>query len=90
MYVVLTAPAYGEPGNAIVDFAIIPPRWMASEDTLWLPYYHRNTMNEFYGPIVTSQDEAHPLNKGKEKGFRPFGAGLNGSMVVHGEIFDRK
>lgn len=85
MYAVLTAPAYGEPGNAIVDFAIIPPRWMVSEDTLWLPYYHRNTMNEFYGPIVTAQNSDHPLNQGKEKGFRPFGAGLNGSMVVHGK-----
>jgi homogentisate 1,2-dioxygenase len=85
MYVVLTAPAYSEPGNAIVEFLIVPPRWMVSENTLWLPYYHRNTMNEFYGPIVNAQDPTHPLNQGKEKGFRPFGAGLNGTMVVHGK-----
>ena len=85
LYTVLTAPAHREPGNAVVDFAIIPPRWMVGEDTLWLPYYHRNTMNEFYGPIVSSQDERHPLNADRGAGFKPFGAGLNGTMVVHGE-----
>jgi homogentisate 1,2-dioxygenase len=85
LYTVLTAPAHGEPGNAVVDFAIIPPRYMASEDTLWLPYYHRNTMNEFYGPIVNAQPDEYPFNQGRGKGFKPFGAGLNGAMVVHGE-----
>ncbi|ETN44096.1 homogentisate 1,2-dioxygenase [Cyphellophora europaea CBS 101466] len=84
LYTVLTAPAHREPGNAVVDFAIIPPRWMASEDTLWLPYYHRNTMNEFYAPIVNNQDGDYPFNQDRGKGFKPFGAGLNGGMVVHG------
>lgn len=89
LYTVLTAPAHGEPGNALVDFAIIPPRWMVGEDTLWLPYYHRNTMNEFYGPIINTQDENHPFNQSRGKAFMPFGAGLNGSMVVHGESTSR-
>ena len=38
LYAVLTAPSHGSaPGTAVVDFAIIPPRWNASEDTYWLP-----------------------------------------------------
>jgi homogentisate 1,2-dioxygenase len=83
LYTVLSAPAYGEPGVNVVDFAIIPPRWMVGEDTLWLPYFHRNTMNEFYAPIVALQDPEHPLN-GRSQQFRPFVAGLHGSMVTHG------
>lgn len=82
LYTVLTAPSHREPGTAVADFAIIPPRWVASEDTFQLPYYHRNTMSEFYGPIVNSQDPAFPLTEGRE--FRPFVAGLNGSMACHG------
>lgn len=84
LYTVLTAPSYGEPGIAVVDFAIVPPRWMVAEDTFWPPYYHRNTMNEFYGPIVNLQDRKHPFNQGQE--FRPFAAGLNGSMTTHGKL----
>ncbi|KAF7191832.1 Homogentisate 1,2-dioxygenase [Pseudocercospora fuligena] len=86
LYVVLTAPAHGkEPGTGVVDFAVIPPRWMVSEDTLWLPYYHRNTMSEFYGPIINAQDPKHPLNAASQNNsFFPFGAGLNGGNVTHG------
>jgi homogentisate 1,2-dioxygenase len=86
LYVVLTAPAYGEPGNALVDFAIIPPRWQVSEDTFWLPYYHRNTMVEFYAPIVNAQSPQHPFNGGQE--FKPFAAGMNGPMTTHGAAED--
>ena len=85
LYTVLTAPASGEPGNAVVDFAVLPPRWMVAEDTFRLPYYHRNTMCEFFGPIISSQDEQYPFNGGAS--FRPFGAGLHGSNVTHGEPF---
>lgn len=86
LYVLLTAPAYGkEPGTAVVDFAVIGPRWQVSEDTYWLPYYHRNTMSEFYGPIINAQDPKHPLNAAsKDNSFFPFGAGLNGGNVTHG------
>lgn len=82
LYTVLTAPANGEPGNAVVDFAIIPPRWMVAEDTFRLPYFHRNTMCEFFAPVINSQEESYPFNGGAA--FRPFGAGLHGSNVVHG------
>ncbi|KIX03343.1 homogentisate 1,2-dioxygenase [Rhinocladiella mackenziei CBS 650.93] len=86
LYAVLTAPSYREPGSTVVDFAIIPPRWMVAEDTFWLPYYHRNTMTEFYGPIVNAQSSSHPFNQGQE--FKPFVAGLNGSMTAHGATED--
>jgi homogentisate 1,2-dioxygenase len=83
LYTVLTAPSHGgEPGNAVVDFAIIPPRWMVAEDTFRLPYYHRNTMCEFYAPIIHAQDPAYPFNGGAS--FKPFGAGLHGGNVAHG------
>lgn len=94
LYTVFTAPANRETGASVVDFAIIPPRWQVAEDTFWLPYFHRNTMNEFYGPIVTAQARTHGLNGGQggadggddaARQFRPFMAGLNGSMVTHGK-----
>ncbi|KUJ11068.1 homogentisate 1,2-dioxygenase [Mollisia scopiformis] len=75
---VLTAPSHREPGTAVVDFAIFPPRWYVMEDTYWPPYFHRNTMSEFIGVVVNSQDE------GKGEGFKPLGALLNNPMVPHG------
>lgn len=82
LFVVLTVPSHREPGTAVLDFAIIAERWQGGEDTLWIPYYHRNTMSEFFGPIITNQDPKFPLNVGND--FKPFGAGLNGSMATHG------
>ncbi|KIV95900.1 homogentisate 1,2-dioxygenase [Exophiala mesophila] len=87
LYAVLSAPANRDTGSAAVEFLVIPPRWQVAEDTFWLPYFHRNTMNEFYGPIITAQDREHGLNGGQHdtaRQFRPFMAGLNGSMVTHG------
>ncbi|OCT44138.1 Homogentisate 1,2-dioxygenase [Cladophialophora carrionii] len=82
LYVVLTVPSHREPGTAVLDFAIIPPRWQVAEDTFWLPYYHRNTMSEFFAPIITEQDKTHPFNGGRE--FKPFVAGLHPPMTTHG------
>ena len=82
IFTVLTAPSHREPGTAVVDFAIIPPRWNMMEDTYWPPYYHRNTMSEFSGPIVYDQDPGNKWNK--EHGFKPYGAQLNSTMTVHG------
>lgn len=84
LFTVLTAPSYREPGTAVVDFAIIPPRWQVMEDTYWLPYYHRNTMSEFSGPIVYDQSPESPWNKAGEIGFRPYGAALSSCMTSHG------
>ncbi|KAF2208596.1 hypothetical protein CERZMDRAFT_87673 [Cercospora zeae-maydis SCOH1-5] len=88
LFVVLCAPAHGKaPGTSVVDFAIIPPRYGVAQNTLWLPCFHRNTMSEFYGPIINSHDPEHPLNQLRQaKGnvFAPFMAGLNGGNVPHG------
>lgn len=84
LFIVLTARNFGaEPTTAVVDFAVIPPRWMVAKDTNWLPYFHRNVMQEFSGPIVTLQDPKHPFN-GETNHFAPFGAKLNGCMSTHG------
>ncbi|CAK4030993.1 homogentisate 1,2-dioxygenase [Lecanosticta acicola] len=84
LFVVLTAPS-GDPGAGVVDFAIVPPRWKVTEDTLRIPYYHRNVCPEFYGPIISAQDPMHPLNAASEgNAFFPFCAGLNGNMATHG------
>lgn len=88
LFVVLTVPSHREPGTAVLDFAVISPRWQVGEDTLWIPYYHRNTMSEFYGPIVYNQDHAFPLNNHDAGGFKPFACGLNGSMACHGAAED--
>jgi homogentisate 1,2-dioxygenase len=82
LFVVLTVPSHREPGTAVLDFAVISERWQTGEDTLWIPYYHRNTMSEFYGPIINNQNPKYPFTEGAA--FKPFAAGLNGSMVTHG------
>lgn len=90
LFTVLTARNHGaEASTAVVDFAVVPPRWKTSADTLWIPYYHRNTMQEFYAPIVAVQDPAHPLNGGRGGGggsneFAPFAGGVHCCMSTHG------
>ncbi|KAK7959682.1 homogentisate 1-2-dioxygenase [Apiospora aurea] len=87
LYTVLSARHHGaEPGTAVVDFVLVPPRWNVSEDTLWLPYYHRNTMQEFFSAIVSNQDPESPSNDTDKVAnrFAPFGAGLHGAMSTHG------
>lgn len=88
LFVVLTVPSHREPGTAVLDFAVISPRWQVGDQTLWIPYYHRNTMSEFYGPIVYDADPESPLNKSDAGGFKPFACGLNGSMACHGAAED--
>ncbi|KAI0596126.1 homogentisate 1,2-dioxygenase [Biscogniauxia sp. FL1348] len=83
LYIILTAPAYGSaPGTAAVDFGIVPTRWQMAEDTFWPPYYHRNTMQEFIGAVVSEQDRDFPLNNGSK--FQPFGAGTTSRFTPHG------
>ncbi|KAH7418816.1 homogentisate 1,2-dioxygenase [Cadophora sp. MPI-SDFR-AT-0126] len=82
IFTVLTAPSYREPGTAVVDFAIFPPRWFVMEGTYRPPYFHRNSMSEFAGVIINSQDGERVWNQ--REGSTPFGATLNGAMVLHG------
>jgi homogentisate 1,2-dioxygenase len=50
IFTVLTCQS-DDPGQAVVDFVIFPPRWLVAENTFRPPYYHRNTMSEFMGNI---------------------------------------
>jgi len=74
-----------DPGCAVVDFVIFPPRWLVAEDTFRPPWYHRNCMSEFMGNISGTYDA-------KEKGFIPGASSLHSCMSGHGpeaEVFDK-
>ena len=84
IFTVLTVQS-DEPGCAILDFVIFPPRWLVGEDTFRPPYYHRNTMSEFMGNIAGTYDA-------KEKGFIPGANSLHSCMSGHGpesEVFEK-
>lgn len=81
LYALLSASSGDCPGASAVDFLLIPPRWQVS-DALWLPYYHRNTHSEYYGPIINQQGPRFPANGGLK--FKPFAAGLHGMLTTHG------
>jgi homogentisate 1,2-dioxygenase len=70
-----------DPGQASLDFAIFPPRWLSMEHTFRPPYYHRNTMSEFMGNIAGTYDA-------KEVGFTPGAASLHSAMAGHGPEVD--
>ena len=78
VFTVLTAPSYRQPGTALVDFAVFPPRWQVMEDTYWRPPFHLNTMSEFVGMIMKEEDPSGNLV------FKPFGAMMTGPMTPHG------
>ena len=66
-----------EPGQAVCDFVIFPPRWLVAEKSFRPPYYHRNTMSEFMGNICGVYDA-------KEEGFGPGASSLHSAMTPHG------
>jgi len=81
IYTVLTAQS-DEPGTALADFVIFPPRIMATDDnTFRPPWFHRNVMSEFMGLIYGQYDA-------KREGFVPGGASLHNTMTPHGPDFD--
>jgi homogentisate 1,2-dioxygenase len=65
-----------EPGVAIADFVIFPPRWMVMEHTFRPPYYHRNIMSEYMGQIWGAYDA--------KVGFIPGASSLHSCMTPHG------
>jgi len=79
IFTVLTCQS-NEPGVAVADFVIFPPRWMVAENTFRPPWYHRNTMTEFMG-LITGSYDAKKAGKG---GFNPGGASLHSCMSPHG------
>ena len=76
IFTVLTCQS-DEPGQAVVDFVIFPPRWLVAEKTFRPPYYHRNTMSEFMGNLKGVYDA-------KEYGFIPGASSLHSTMSGHG------
>jgi homogentisate 1,2-dioxygenase len=76
IFTVLTVKS-GNPGVALADFVIFPPRWMVAENTFRPPYFHRNCMSEFMGLISGGYDA-------KAEGFLPGGASLHSAMSAHG------
>jgi homogentisate 1,2-dioxygenase len=64
--------------SSVLEMAIFPPRWMAQENTMRPPWYHRNTMSEYMGLICGEYDAR------TDGGFRPGGASLHNVMVGHG------
>lgn len=76
IFTVLTCPTT-QPGVAMVDFVIFPPRWTVAENTFRPPYFHRNCMSEFMGLV-------HGVYEAKADGFLPGGYSLHSSMSPHG------
>jgi len=76
IFTVLTCQS-AEPGTAVLDFVIFPPRWSVAEHTFKPPYYHRNLMNEYMGLI-------EGVYEAKEEGFVPGGSSLHNCMSAHG------
>jgi homogentisate 1,2-dioxygenase len=84
IFTVLTCPS-NEPGVAVADFVIFPPRWAVAEHTFRPPYYHRNCMSEYMG-LIKGKYEA------KQEGFVPGGGSLHSCMTPHGpdtETFEK-
>jgi homogentisate 1,2-dioxygenase len=76
IFTVLTSPGTVH-GQANIDFAIFPPRWMVAENTFRPPWFHRNRMNELMGLIKGTYDA-------KAEGFLPGGVSLHNCMSAHG------
>lgn len=97
IFTVLTVPT-AEPGVALADFVIFPPRWAVQEHTFRPPYFHRNCMSEFMG-LIKGNYEAKTVPSGtpgeapkKPEGFFPGGATLHSIMTAHGpdkQCFDK-
>jgi len=79
IFTVLTAPS-NEPGVAVADFVIFPPRWLCAERTFRPPYFHRNVMSEFMGLVGGTYD----AKAGGKGGFVPGGASLHVASTPHG------
>lgn len=87
IFTVLTCQSL-DPGTAVLDFVIFPPRWMVAEKTFRPPYYHRNVMCEYMGLISGVYD----AKKGGKGGFMPGGSSLHNIMSGHGpesEVFKK-
>lgn len=75
-----------DPGTAVLDFVIFPPRWMVATNTFRPPYYHRNCMSEYMGMIWGNYDAkvGQDGSETKNEGFVPGGSSLHSCMTSHG------
>lgn len=81
IYCALTSPSDSVAGPN-VDFMVMPPRWLVSEDTFRPPGFHRNCVAEFVGLIRGRHD-------GKSAtGFGPGGLSLHNNWAPHGPDTD--
>jgi homogentisate 1,2-dioxygenase len=84
MHIVLTVPAYGKaPHTSVIDLFVFGKRYEAAVDTHPLPWYHRNTMNEFSfsiwaGPTKPDGSESIPFP----------GIFSRGAVKAHGPVDD--
>jgi homogentisate 1,2-dioxygenase len=85
IFTVLTCQS-NDPGTAVMDFVIFPPRWMVAQNTFRPPYYHRNCMSEYMGMIWGKYDaKVASAEDGKQNtGFVPGGSSLHSCMTSHG------
>jgi homogentisate 1,2-dioxygenase len=85
IFTVLTVKT-AQPGVALADFVIFPPRWMVAEDTFRPPYYHRNCMAEFMGLIsgMIILNSCTGTYDAKAQGFQPGGASLHNMSIFFG------
>lgn len=67
-----------EPGTAVCDFILFPPRWEVQENTFRPAWYHRNTASEYNGYIWA------PGVPEKEGEFFPGTSSLHVTMAGHG------
>ncbi|KAJ3350792.1 hypothetical protein HDU83_009421 [Entophlyctis luteolus] len=77
IFTVLTIKS-GNPGTALADFVIFPPRWLVAEHTFRPPWFHRNCASEFMGLIEGSYDAK------SDGAFLPGGASLHSTFTAHG------
>mmetsp|Transcript_12499 Transcript_12499/g.18709 ORF Transcript_12499/g.18709 Transcript_12499/m.18709 type:complete len:452 (+) Transcript_12499:48-1403(+) len=83
IFTVLTVPS-NEPGTAVLDFVIFPPRYGVQKNTFRPPYYHRNTMSEYMGLVSGTYEAKLKALEAKKGGFVPGGASLHNCMTGHG------
>jgi homogentisate 1,2-dioxygenase len=69
------------PGVSNIDFVIFPPRYLVAENTLRVPWFHRNYMSEFMG-LVRGEYDA------KSDGFLPGGCSIHNKFIPHGPDAD--
>jgi homogentisate 1,2-dioxygenase len=79
-FTVLTAPSKW-PGVSLVDFCVFGEKWLATQNTLRIPYHHRTMATELGGVIKgTYRGSVRPL--------QPGGMSFEQAYMPHGETYE--